>query len=132
MKQRSPTLEGFRAIFRQPSFGLAEIAWRWSYGVAAGLLVTFSFLEYLGTLAVTRKERFLLRTRQPVLISQAIAHIFRGSAPRMVAAIIVLALALALAWIGIASLGRAATVKALLDYFRESDAGLPMDRTAEG
>jgi hypothetical protein len=132
MKQRSPTLEGFRAIFRQPSFGLAEIAWRWSYGVAAGLLVTFSFMEYLDTLPVTRKERFLLRTRQPVLISQAIAHIFRGSAPRMVAAIIVLALGLALAWIGIASLGRAATVKALLDYFRESDAGLPVDRTAEG
>jgi hypothetical protein len=132
MKRRSPSLEGLRAILRQPSFGLAEIAWRWSYGVAAGLLVTFSFLEYLDTLPVTRSELFLLRTRQPVLISQAIAHIFRGSALRVVAAIIVLALALAIAWIATASLGRAATVKALLDYFRESDAGLPVDRTAQG
>ncbi len=122
MKQRSPTLEGFRAIFRQPSFGLAEIAWRWSFGVAAGLLLTFSFLEYLDTLPVTRGELFLLRTHHPILISQAITHIFRGSAPRVVAAAVVLALALAIAWIGIASLGRAATVKALLYYFRESGA----------
>jgi len=129
MKQRSPTLEGFRAILRQPSFGLAEIAWRWSFGVAAGLLLTFSFLEYLDTLPVTRGELFLLRTHHPVLIFQAIAHIFRGSAPRVVAASIVLTLTLAAAWIGIASLGRAATVRALLDYLREST-GLPADRTA--
>src|SRR5216684_4468161 len=107
MKQRSPTLEGFRAIFRRPSFGLAEIAWRWSFGVAAGLLLTFSFLEYLDTLPVTRGELFLLRTHHPVLISQAIAHIFRGSAPRVVAAGIVLTLTLAVAWIGIASLAAA-------------------------
>ncbi len=122
MKQRSPTLEGFRAIFRRPSFGLAEIAWRWSFGVAAGLLLTFSFLEYLDTLLVTRGELFLLRTHHPILISQAIAHIFRGSAPRVVVAAIVLALALAVAWIVIASLGRAVTVKALLDYFQERGA----------
>src|SRR5713226_5754859 len=122
MKQRSPTLEGFRAIFRQPSFGLAEIAWRWSFGVAAGLLLTFSFLEYLDTLPVTRGELFLLRTHHPILISQAITHIFRGSAPRVVVAAIVLALALAVAWIVIASLGRAVTVKALLDYFQERGA----------
>ena len=132
MKQRSPTLEGFRAIFRQPSFGLAEIAWRWSFGAAAGLLFTFSFLEYLDTLPVSRGELFLLRTHHPVLISQAIVHIFRGSAPRAAAATIVLALALVVAWIGIASLGRAATVRALLDYLRESSTGLPADRTAGG
>jgi hypothetical protein len=122
MTQRSPTLEGFRAILRQPSFGLAEIAWRWSFGVAAALLLTFSFLEYLDTLPVTRTELFLLRTHHPILISRAIAHILRGSAPRVVAASIVLALALAIAWAGIASLGRAATVKALLYHFRENNA----------
>jgi len=131
MKRHSPSLEGFRAIFREPSFGLAEIAWRWSYGVAAGLLVTFSFLEYLDTLPVTRSELFLLRTRQPVLISQAMAHIFRGSALRVVAAMIVLGLALAMAWIATASLGRAATLKAVLDYFRERAAGLSGDGTSQ-
>ncbi len=120
MTLRSPTLEGFRAILRRPSLGLAEISWRWSFGFAATALLVFSFLEYLNTLPVTRGELFLLRTRQPVLISQAIAHIFRGSGARAVAATIVLALALALAWVVVASLGRAATLKALLGYFREN------------
>src|SRR5437870_12346042 len=101
MKQRSPTLEGFRAIFRQPSFGLAEIAWRWSFGAAAGLLFTLSFLEYLDALPVSRGELFLLRTHHPVLISQAIVHLFRGSAPLAAAGTIVLALALVVAWLGI-------------------------------
>ncbi len=119
MKRHSPTLEGFRAILRRPSFGLAEIAWRWSFGLAAGLLLVFSFLEYLDTLPVTRGSLFLLRTRQPVLISRALAHIFRGSGLRVVTASIVLALGFAVIWIAIASLGRAITVRALIDYFRE-------------
>jgi hypothetical protein len=121
MKPRSPTLEGFRAMFRRPSFGLAEIAWRWSFGFAGSLLLVFSFLEYLDTLPVSAGDLFLLRSRHPYLISQALAHILRGSAPRVVAAALVLGLTLAVAWVGIAALGRAATVKALLSYFAEGD-----------
>jgi len=121
MKPRSPTLEGFRAIFRRPSFGMAEIIWRWSFGATFGLLLTFSLFEYLDTLPVSNGELLLLRTRQPVLISRAILHIFRGSAFRIVEIAAVLALTLGAAWVVIASLARAATVKALLAYFRESD-----------
>jgi hypothetical protein len=123
--QRSPTIEGFRAMFRRPSFVLAEIAWRWSFRLAAALLLTFSFLEYLNTLPVSRGDVFLLRTGQPGLVSQALAHILHGSGPRLVKALIVLALGMAVAWIGIATLGRAVTVKALLNYLRQEGAGEP-------
>ena len=119
MAPRSPTLEGFRAILWRPSLGLAEVAWRWSFGAAGAALVTFAFFEYLDTLPVTRGDLILLRTRHPALISQAIQHIFKGSGFRLVGAIIVLAVASAIAWIVIAALGRAATIKALLGYFRE-------------
>src|SRR5271154_6648317 len=98
MKSRSPTLEGFRAVFRQPSLGLAEISWRWSFGFGAIALAGLSLLAYLDTLPVSRGEMVLLRSRQPGLVSQAITHILRGSAPRVVDASIVLALALVLAW----------------------------------
>lgn len=118
MKLRSGTAEGFRAIFRRPSLGLAEIAWRWSFGFAATALLAFSFLEYLDTLPVTKGELFLLRSRQPALIWQALARIFHGSGPRAAAALIVVGLASALAWIVVASLGRAATLKALREYFQ--------------
>jgi hypothetical protein len=124
MRRRSPTLEGFRIIFRRPSFGLAEIAWRWSFAAAAGLLLVFSFFEYLDTLPVSRGDLLLLRTSQPALISRAVLHIFHGSAVRVVETAIVLALTLGAAWVVIASLGRAATLKALLAYFREDEASI--------
>ena len=122
MKRRSPTLEGFRTIFRRPSFGLAEIAWRWSFGAATALLLVFSFLEYLDTLPVSKGDLLLLRTRQPALISRAVLHIFRGSAFRVVETAVVLALSLGVAWVVIASVGRAATLKALLAHFHQDDA----------
>ena len=122
MKRRSPTLEGFRAMFRLPALGLAEIAWRWSFGFTLTALFAFSFREYLSTLPVTASEMLLLRTGQPVLVLQAITRILQGSAPRVVVSVIVISLALTLAWIVLASLGRAAVLKTLLDHFGKDDA----------
>lgn len=121
MKSRSPTLEGFRAILQSPSFGLAEIAWRWSFGAAASLLLGFSFFEYLDTLPVSRGDLLLLRTTQPALVSQAVQHIFHGSALRVIETAVILALTLGVAWVVIASLARAATIKALLAHFRDKN-----------
>ncbi len=75
---RSPTLEGFRTIFRQPSLALAEIAWRWSFGAAGVVLLTLGFVEYLDTLPVSPEDVFLFRTRQPVLMGRALQHVRAG------------------------------------------------------
>jgi hypothetical protein len=120
MKRRSPTLEGFQLMFRMPALGLAEIAWRWSLGLAAVAAFSFMLREYLETLPVTAGETLLLRSRQPALMAQALARIFQGSAPRAAAALLVLLLCLTLAWIVLASLGRAATVNTLIEHFRSS------------
>ncbi|MGA8151127.1 MAG: hypothetical protein WB952_09270 [Terriglobales bacterium] len=117
-----PTVEGFRALARQPSIGLAEIAWRWSFGAAVAALLVLSLLEYLNTLAITHGEMLLLKTRQPVLISQVMRHIFRGSGFRAIESGFVLVVAVAAGWIVVAGLGRAATMTALLAYFRDSRA----------
>ncbi len=108
-------------MFRRPSLGLAEISWRWSLGFAAGILLFFSFVEYLDTLPVSDADLLLLRSHQPFLISHAILHIFSGSGPRLVAAGLVLIFAMTLAWIGTASFGRGATLKGLVDYFGEDE-----------
>jgi hypothetical protein len=120
MKRRSPTLEGFQTMFRRPLLGLTEIAWRWSFGLAATAMLGFTVREYLATLPVTAGEMLLLRTRQSALIAQALARIVQGSAPRAAAALVVVTLALIVAWIVLASLGRAATLRTLLEYFRDS------------
>jgi hypothetical protein len=125
MQSASPTLSGFRSIVRRPSLGLAEIAWRWTFGFAASLLLLLSFEEYLKTLPVSTGDLWLLRSGQPGLISQAIQHILQGSAPRVIAAAIVLGSALATAWVGLAALGRAVTLRAVESYFPDEGAAPP-------
>jgi hypothetical protein len=120
MSPPSATLEGFRATFRRPLAIFAEIAWRWTVGAVAWALIGFWFVEYLGTLPVTKVDASLLLTRQPLLVGRAIAHILRGSMSRAVLAALVALIALSLLWIVVASIGRAATVRALLDHFREN------------
>ncbi len=117
MSRVSPTLEGFRAGFQRPSLTFTEIAWRWTVGAVAWGLFLFSFVEYLSSLPVTNSDAALLRTRQPWLVGRAIAHILRGSLSRAGVAALLGALALSLLWIVASSVGRAATVRALLDYF---------------
>jgi hypothetical protein len=121
MSRVSPTLEGFRAAFRRPSLTFAEIAWRWTVGAVAGALFLFSFVEYIDTLPVTHGDATLLGTRQPWLVGRAIAHILRGSLNRAVLAALFAVLALALLWIVAASIGRVATIRALLDYSHKDD-----------
>jgi hypothetical protein len=101
-----------------PSLGLAEVAWRWSFAVAVGAFLIFGALQFLDTLPVTAGDITLLRTRQPALVARAISHIVRGSAPRALAAAIIIAFCIGVTWIFVASLGRAAGIKAMLDHFR--------------
>ena len=99
---------------------MAEISWRWTFGLTLIVSLLFAVREYMSTLPVTAAEMFLLRSRQPALILQAIAQILHGSAPRAVSAGIVLALALTIAWIVLGSLGRAAILKELFEAFQEN------------
>jgi hypothetical protein len=114
--QTSPTLAGFKAMFSRPSLGLAEIAWRWSFGFAAVTLIGFSTIEYLDSLPVTYRDELMFRTRQPALISRAISHILRGSSLRVIAAALLLISALSFAWMLLGALGRSVTVRALLAH----------------
>jgi hypothetical protein len=118
MSPLSPTIEGFRAAFRRPSFTLGEIMWRWCFGATGIALSFFALFEFFNTLPVTNGELLFLRTRHPYLVSQAIAHILRGNLRRAVISGMVAILLLALVWIIAASFGRMATVRALLEYFR--------------
>ncbi len=81
-----------------------------------------AFVAYLHTLPVSRADQVLLVTGQPALITQALKHIFKGSAGRIIDAAMVLTITLTAIWIVVASLARAATIKAVVAYFRERQA----------
>src|ERR1700691_5529688 len=118
MSLSSPMLEGFRAAFRRPSLTWAEMAWRWAVGGVTGALFLFSSFEFLDSVTVAPRDSVLLRTRQPLLVARALAHILRGSLERAVFASLLAVIALAALWVVAASLGRAVTVRALFSYFR--------------
>ena len=99
---------------------MAEIAWRWTAGATTAAVMLFGVFEYLNTLPVTNGELLFLRTRHPYLVGEAIAHIFRGSLNRAVLAGLLAVSMLAVLWIVAASVGRIATVRGLLDYFRRN------------
>jgi len=113
----SPTIEGFRAIFRHPELALAEVSWRWTFGAAASLLVLFTLLQYFDSLLVTTADALFLNTRHPLLVSQAVGHMIAGSGERLMAAGIFVSLTLGAFWIVASSVGRAATIRPLLQYF---------------
>lgn len=114
MSAFSPTANGFRTIFRQPAIPAAEIAWRWTLATAAWFLGGAFLLEYARTLPVDAVDRLLLGTQQPALILRALQRIFHGSGLRFTESGVLLGLGLALAWIVLASLGRAATLNAVV------------------
>lgn len=114
----SPTLEGFRAVFRRPSLSFAEVIWRWSFGAATTVLLAFGLLAYLDTLPVSNADQWMLRSAQPLFLSQALAHVFHGTALRVIVAGVILVSATSVLWILLGSIGRAATLSGLLDYIR--------------
>jgi hypothetical protein len=120
MANRSPTLEGFRTMFRMPSLGLAEVAWRWSFGAATAALLAFGFVEYLDSLPVSAGDLLLLESNRRALISRAISDIPHGSGPRLAESVILSVCLLAISWVVLASLGRAVTTRALLTHFRQA------------
>jgi hypothetical protein len=115
MRSPSPTAEGFRLVFRRPAIPLAEIVWRWSFAVAFWFLSASFLLGYANSLPANRVDRLLLGTHQPALILRALHRIVQGSALRFTAGGIVLAIALLIVWIVLSSLGRATTLKAMMD-----------------
>ncbi|HKU23927.1 MAG TPA: hypothetical protein VJQ54_00570 [Candidatus Sulfotelmatobacter sp.] len=131
MSRVSPTLEGFRAAFRQPSLTLAEITWRWVVGATATALFFFGLFEFLNTLPVTRGEMLFLRTRHPYLVTQALIHILRGGFRRGVLSLVVAGILIALLWMIAASVGRIATLQAIIGYFRERLQGSAILKSGE-
>jgi hypothetical protein len=110
----TPVRDGFRRVSRDPALLLAEIAWRWTFWLAALALFLASLLAYLDTLEVSALSDWALRSHTPWLVADALGEILQGSGPQLMAMIAILIPTVCLLWIGAASVGRAATVNSLV------------------
>src|SRR5690242_18427244 len=99
MVRRSPTVEGYKAVFAQPFLLFAEISWRWTLGCCGIVLLLLTSAEYLNTIPVTDTDVLLLNSGQRFLIVRGLLHAFQGSGGRFIAALIIVIAALAIAWV---------------------------------
>ncbi len=118
MAQNSPLRYGVRRAARDPALVLAEIGWRWAFGAAAFATVAYALGRLLATTHLNEADLLALRSRTPVLIADAVTHIVRDAWPRLATAAAIALPSLAVLWTFAAALGRAATLKALLEQDR--------------
>jgi len=114
MATSSPSRVGFRTVWRQPALVLAEVAWRWSWGLASTAVLAVCARAYLQSITVTNADLVELRSNVPVLVADAINRMLEGSAAILARLAAVAVPAIALMWVVTASLGSAAVLKALL------------------
>jgi len=94
------------SIFRQPGVLVAEIAWRWLFGISALALAGFAAVRLSRALTVFPEEQEMLASRSPILIAQAILEIAHRARPVAVRLGIAVIPGILLLWIIATTLGR--------------------------
>jgi hypothetical protein len=114
MSRSKAVRSGFTAVFRDPAIFAAELAWRWTFAIAAWLLMGYALLLFLQSLTVTDADYFGLLGIIPGTVRAALESIFHGSGPKLVKLALSLGFGLALLWWLAVSAGRTAILNALL------------------
>lgn len=115
----SPTAAGWRTIWRDPAIVLAEIVWRWTFGLITTLVVVFSFFVYLSTIPVPAPALWMMHSRRTALAGAALSQVVHSSGWAVTKLTLVALPALAGFWIVLASLGRTATIQPMLTSVSE-------------
>lgn len=98
---------------RAPAVVLTEIAWRWTFGLAFWAILYYSFREYFASIEISPAEYSLLRSLEPaswIAISARVVVAFITGLHVMGPVIVP---AIAILWIALATVGRAASIRAL-------------------
>jgi hypothetical protein len=115
----SPTAEGFRALVSAPAAFVAELVWRWIFGVAAIVIALWSLNRFLNAIVISPADEVALATGFPMLVMSAVGHIV-GQMPAVGFRLAsVLLPGLSLLWVVAASAGRTASIQRLLEFFGE-------------
>ncbi len=100
-------------IFCRPGILLAEIAWRWLFGISALALAGFSAVLLERAIFVYPEEQEMLASRSPILIAQAVLEILHRARPIGVRLGLVVVPTILLLWILAATIGRGYVLRRL-------------------
>jgi hypothetical protein len=110
----NPITQGIKAVWRDPALFLTEILWRWSFIIAACLLIASVGAMLLGPLHIGNAWDSASRSRDPQRMGQVVLGVLLilGAKTILIAALVV-PLAIALLWSIFSALGRFVTVRRL-------------------
>ncbi|MFB3813808.1 MAG: hypothetical protein ACE14L_06825 [Terriglobales bacterium] len=103
-------------VARTPALWLAEIAWRWTFGLGSLLFVCLACLQFTRSIHVSNSDLHVLRSGDPFLVAGTLAGILHDTAALLLRILTLLVPAIAVLWTFAAALGRAATLNVLLRH----------------
>jgi hypothetical protein len=109
MPRRSPARAGFDAVVRRPALVLAEIAWRWAFGLASLALIALTCLLFFASIRVNDAELQLARSGSPWIAADVLARIIAANKAPLLRGMAVLVPGIALLWTVAAAVGRLIT-----------------------
>src|SRR3954469_18964655 len=113
MPPPSPARSGLDAVLRRPALALLEVAWRWTFGATALLLLVLVWIKFLTGIEITEAEVALKQVAPTLALADAFAHILNANVDPLLRTAAVLLPGLALLWVVAASVGRALTLRLL-------------------
>ena len=114
MPLRSPARAGFDAVIRRPALVLAEIAWRWGFGLASLALMALTCGLFLASIRVSDADLQLARSGSPWIAADVLARLIAANKAPLLRGLAVLVPGIAILWTVAAAVGRMITTPPLL------------------
>lgn len=113
VKSSNPVSQSLRMVLRDPAVLLTEIAWRWSFGALAMLMLFSVSLASLSSVHVNPADAAGWRSHNPTLMAQGLANVLSESGPVILKRAAWLLPAISLLWVVFGAAGRALTLNRL-------------------
>ena len=113
MANETPSHAGWRLARENPRLALIEVVWRWSFGLAAMLVLLQACVSILHRVTISDAEWAVLRGFDPYKMANTVAALVVNYGKLLSLVLAVLLSALAFLWMIAATWGRAATLKIL-------------------
>src|SRR5689334_3396530 len=98
MPHPNPGRAGLTAVMRRPWLLLAEVAWRWAFGLAALALIAGTCFLFLATTRVSDADMQLARSGSPWILADVIARVLQANRAALLRALAVLVPGTAILW----------------------------------
>ena len=112
-KPANPLTHGFRAVLRDPTILLAEVAWRWCFGAVAFFLLFGSAMMLMSSVTLSSQDALAWRSRDPYLVAETLLRLYDAIGGKLLKIATVVLPVITILWTVLGSTGRTFTLNRL-------------------